>query len=86
MKKIIVATLAWISGILGQTAIAKEGRENIKVQTDSGHERLLANERSTREVTRDKSALDALDKAGVLRQGDNEKDGDCGNSCWKPEK
>lgn len=84
MKKILVAISAWI-GVLGQTAVAKGGRENTQVQKDTVVESRADVRQSAKEIARDKSALNVLAEAGVLKKDDNDKDTSCG-SCYKPEK
>lgn len=71
MKNIVIAILAWVSGIVGQTAVAKEH-----------HEKQTVTRRNSTEIARDKSIMNSLSKAGVLKKGDNEKDTSCGGgSC-----
>jgi|GEM_PF-4194019 len=61
MKKITVLIVAWTSGLIGQVAFAKEASE-----------RFSSAGQSSSDVGKYKSALDALDEAGVLHHADNE--------------
>lgn len=85
MNKIVLMLLAAATTVIQQAALAN------RKSNDSDHDKKLSIERN-KEIgkmsitNRERPIIEKFKEAGLLKQSDGGREGDCSTNCWKPEK